>query len=159
MHVKELTNKSLLLFQNFPHGAKHVHSLILRCCNISDRGLEALMEFLQALYKLEIAGCNEITEQVHILHSCSHRCTHGLKIHGGSLEGSRRRDKITGGSNFGFHCILINKCFENLRGRGLIHPPSPLTPLSASNLLLEWASLFGIIITTYFLIKSFFLYT
>ena len=24
---------------------------------------EALMEFLQALYKLEIAGCNEITEQ------------------------------------------------------------------------------------------------
>jgi hypothetical protein len=41
-----------------------VHSLILRCCNISDRGLEALMEFLQALYKLEIAGCNEITEQV-----------------------------------------------------------------------------------------------
>jgi Leucine Rich repeat len=52
------------LFQNFPHGAKHVHSLILRCCNISDRGLEALMEFLQSLYKLEIAGCNEITEQV-----------------------------------------------------------------------------------------------
>ena len=54
----------VFVFQNFPHGAKHVHSLILRCCNISDRGLEALMEFLQALYKLEIAGCNEITEQV-----------------------------------------------------------------------------------------------
>lgn len=50
-------------FQNFPHGAKHLHSLILRCCNISDRGLQALMEFLQGLYKLEIAGCNEITEQ------------------------------------------------------------------------------------------------
>ena len=50
-------------FQNFPHGATGIHSLILRCCNISDRGLEAIMEFLQGLYKLEIAGCNEITEQ------------------------------------------------------------------------------------------------
>jgi len=49
--------------QNFPHGATGIHSLILRCCNISDRGLEAIMEFLQGLYKLEIAGCNEITEQ------------------------------------------------------------------------------------------------
>lgn len=33
--------------QNFPHGATGIHSLILRCCNISDRGLEAIMEFLQ----------------------------------------------------------------------------------------------------------------
>eukprot|EP00095_Tigriopus_kingsejongensis_P005870 maker-scaffold38_size502422-snap-gene-2.17 protein:Tk05870 transcript:maker-scaffold38_size502422-snap-gene-2.17-mRNA-1 annotation:"f-box lrr-repeat protein 16" len=49
--------------QNFPHGAKHVYGLILRCCNLSDRGLEALMEFLQGLYQLEICGCNEITEQ------------------------------------------------------------------------------------------------
>ena len=49
--------------QNFPHGATGLQSLILRCCNISDRGLEAIMEFLQGLYKLEIAGCNEITEQ------------------------------------------------------------------------------------------------
>lgn len=49
--------------QNFPHGATGIHSLILRCCNVSDRGLEAIMEFLQGLYKLEIAGCNEITEQ------------------------------------------------------------------------------------------------
>ena len=34
-------------------------------CNVnySDRGLEALMEFLQGLFQLEIAGCNEITEQ------------------------------------------------------------------------------------------------
>ena len=35
----------------------------LRCCNMTDRGLEALMEFLQSLYSLEINGCNEITEQ------------------------------------------------------------------------------------------------
>ena len=49
--------------QSFPHGATGIQSLILRCCNISDRGLEAIMEFLQGLYKLEIAGCNEITEQ------------------------------------------------------------------------------------------------
>ena len=51
------------LIQNFPHGAKHVYGLALRCCNLSDRGLEALMEFLQGLYQLEIGGCNEITEQ------------------------------------------------------------------------------------------------
>ena len=49
--------------QNFPHGATGIQSLILRCCNVSDRGLEAIMEFLQGLFKLEIAGCNEITEQ------------------------------------------------------------------------------------------------
>ena len=49
--------------QNYPHGAKHIHTLSLRCCNLTDRGLEALMEFLQSLYSLEINGCNEITEQ------------------------------------------------------------------------------------------------
>ena len=49
--------------QNFPHGGQNIHCLILRCCNISDRGLETLLEFLQGLYQLEIAGCNEITEQ------------------------------------------------------------------------------------------------
>ena len=49
--------------QNFPHGSQNIHCLILRCCNISDRGLEALLEFLQGLYQLEIVGCNEITEQ------------------------------------------------------------------------------------------------
>ena len=49
--------------QNFPHGSQNIHCLILRCCNISDRGLETLLEFLQGLYQLEIAGCNEITEQ------------------------------------------------------------------------------------------------
>merc|ERR1719270_285627 len=49
--------------QNFPHGATGIHTLSLRCCNLTDRGLEALMEFLQSLYSLEINGCNEVTEQ------------------------------------------------------------------------------------------------
>ena len=49
--------------QNFPHGAAVTHTLSLRCCNLTDRGLEALVEFLQSLYSLEINGCNEITEQ------------------------------------------------------------------------------------------------
>ena len=34
--------------QNFPHGAKHASSLVLRCCNLSDRGLEALMGVYEA---------------------------------------------------------------------------------------------------------------
>lgn len=49
--------------QSFPEGAKSLHGLTLRCCNISDRGLEAILEFLQALFQLEIVGCNEVTEQ------------------------------------------------------------------------------------------------
>ena len=50
-----------LPLQNYPHGAQHIHILSLRCCNLTDRGLEALMEFLQSLYSLEINGCNEVT--------------------------------------------------------------------------------------------------
>jgi F-box/leucine-rich repeat protein 16 len=49
--------------QNYPQGAKDIHTLSLRCCNLTDRGLEALLEFLQGLYALEINGCNEISEQ------------------------------------------------------------------------------------------------
>ena len=63
LQIQSIYRGYLTIFQNFPHGATGIHSLILRCCNISDRGLEAIMEFLQGLYKLEIAGCNEITEQ------------------------------------------------------------------------------------------------
>ena len=37
--------------------------LILWCCKISDLVVEAIIEFLHCLYKLEIAGWNEITEQ------------------------------------------------------------------------------------------------
>ncbi|XP_068083726.1 F-box/LRR-repeat protein 16 [Anabrus simplex] len=53
---------ALDLVHSFPLAAKHVHSLSLRCSSISDRGLEALLDHLQALFELELAGCNEITE-------------------------------------------------------------------------------------------------
>ncbi len=38
---------------------------------------------------------------------------------------------------FGFHCIFIQKIFENLPGGGggYVIPPSPLIPLSASMIL------------------------
>lgn len=49
--------------QNLPSGSQGIQSLVLRCCSLSDKGLEALLEFLQGLYSLEIVGCNEITEQ------------------------------------------------------------------------------------------------
>ena len=49
--------------QNYPFGADTIHTLCLRCCNLTDRGLEALLEFLQGVICLEINGCNEITEQ------------------------------------------------------------------------------------------------
>ncbi|XP_046993995.1 F-box/LRR-repeat protein 16-like [Schistocerca americana] len=53
---------ALDLVHAFPAASKHVHSLSLRCCSISDRGLEALLDHLQALFELELAGCNEVTE-------------------------------------------------------------------------------------------------
>uniref|UniRef100_A0AAG5DJN8 F-box/LRR-repeat protein 15-like leucin rich repeat domain-containing protein n=1 Tax=Anopheles atroparvus TaxID=41427 RepID=A0AAG5DJN8_ANOAO len=53
---------ALDLVHSFPLASKHVHSLSLRCSSISDRGLEALLDHLQSLFELELAGCNEITE-------------------------------------------------------------------------------------------------
>ncbi|XP_063984751.1 F-box/LRR-repeat protein 16 [Diachasmimorpha longicaudata] len=50
------------LTHSFPIAQRHVHSLSLRCCSVTDRGLEALLDHLQALFELELAGCNEITE-------------------------------------------------------------------------------------------------
>lgn len=50
------------LTHGFPLAQRHVHSLSLRCCAVTDRGLEALLDHLQALFELELAGCNEITE-------------------------------------------------------------------------------------------------
>ena len=47
---------------NFPHCKKHVRSLSLRCSNITDAGLEILLEKMQCVYKLDLSGCNEITE-------------------------------------------------------------------------------------------------
>ncbi|KAK6634123.1 hypothetical protein RUM43_001738 [Polyplax serrata] len=53
---------ALDLVHSFPLASKHVHSISLRCSSVSDRGLEALLDHLQALFELELAGCNEITE-------------------------------------------------------------------------------------------------
>ncbi|XP_063236110.1 F-box/LRR-repeat protein 16 [Bacillus rossius redtenbacheri] len=53
---------ALDLVHSFPLASKHVHSLSLRCSSVSDRGLEALLDHLQALFELELAGCNEVTE-------------------------------------------------------------------------------------------------
>ncbi|XP_022185051.2 F-box/LRR-repeat protein 16 [Nilaparvata lugens] len=53
---------ALDLVHSFPLAAKHVHSLSLRCSSVSDRGLEALLDHLQAVFELELAGCNEVTE-------------------------------------------------------------------------------------------------
>ncbi|XP_045464123.1 F-box/LRR-repeat protein 16 [Harmonia axyridis] len=50
------------LVNSFPLASKHIHNLSLRCSSITDRGLESLLDHLQALYELELAGCNEITE-------------------------------------------------------------------------------------------------
>ncbi|XP_061390060.1 F-box/LRR-repeat protein 16 [Musca vetustissima] len=47
---------------SFTLASKHIHSLSLRCSSISDRGLEALLDHLQSLFELELAGCNEVTE-------------------------------------------------------------------------------------------------
>ncbi|KAG5684766.1 hypothetical protein PVAND_013979 [Polypedilum vanderplanki] len=53
---------ALDIVHTFPLASKHIHSLSLRCSSISDRGLEALLDHLQSLFELELAGCNEITE-------------------------------------------------------------------------------------------------
>ncbi|KAL7734870.1 hypothetical protein ACLKA6_011147 [Drosophila palustris] len=53
---------ALDVVHSFPLASKHVHSLSLRCSSISDRGLETLLDHLQSLFELELAGCNEVTE-------------------------------------------------------------------------------------------------
>ncbi|XP_003702063.1 uncharacterized protein LOC100875038 [Megachile rotundata] len=50
------------LTHGFPLAQRNIHSLSLRCCAVTDRGLETLLDHLQALFELELAGCNEITE-------------------------------------------------------------------------------------------------
>ena len=53
---------------NFPNSHKGIHSLALRCSNISDMGLENLTGKMTSVCKLELSGCNEITESA--LWSC-----------------------------------------------------------------------------------------
>ncbi len=47
---------------NFPTGRKHIRSLSLRCSNVTDTGLETLLEKMICVCRLELSGCNEITE-------------------------------------------------------------------------------------------------
>ncbi|CAM1291008.1 FBXL16 (predicted) [Pycnogonum litorale] len=47
---------------NYPPAIKNIQHVILRCSNITDKGLEAMLDQMQCIYRLEIAGCNEITE-------------------------------------------------------------------------------------------------
>ncbi|XP_076169981.1 uncharacterized protein LOC143148024 [Ptiloglossa arizonensis] len=50
------------LTHGFPLAQQNIHSLSLKCCAVTDKGLEALLDHMQDLFELELAGCNEITE-------------------------------------------------------------------------------------------------
>ncbi|XP_069179477.1 F-box/LRR-repeat protein 16-like isoform X1 [Procambarus clarkii] len=41
---------------------KALRSVALRCSNISDKGLETLLDHLNGVYQLELQGCNDVTE-------------------------------------------------------------------------------------------------
>lgn len=57
------TDKDVTDFVNsFPPSKKSVRSISLRCSNITDAGLEMLLEKMICVYRLELSGCNEITE-------------------------------------------------------------------------------------------------
>ncbi len=47
---------------DFPSGRKSMRSLSLRCSNVTDAGLENLLEKMICVYRLELSGCNELTE-------------------------------------------------------------------------------------------------
>lgn len=53
---------ALDLVNTYPLSGKQLTCLCLRCSSLTDRGLETLIDHLQGLYELELAGCNEITE-------------------------------------------------------------------------------------------------
>jgi F-box/leucine-rich repeat protein 16 len=53
--VNEFVNH-LQMFRN------HLRCLSVRCSNISDAGLETLFRSLPCIYRLELCGCNDITE-------------------------------------------------------------------------------------------------
>ncbi|KAA0198274.1 hypothetical protein HAZT_HAZT011105 [Hyalella azteca] len=47
------------------YAVNHTRALrcvALRCCSVSDKGLEALLEHLGGVYQLELQSCNELTE-------------------------------------------------------------------------------------------------
>ena len=57
------TDKDVTEFvANFPTGRSHLRLVCLRCSNVTDVGLECLLENITSIIKLELSGCNEITE-------------------------------------------------------------------------------------------------
>jgi len=57
------TDEDIADFVNhFSNCKKQIRSIGLRCSNISDSGLEVLFKRLSSIYRLEISGCNELTE-------------------------------------------------------------------------------------------------
>ena len=47
---------------HFSTHKKQIRAICLRCSNISDTGMDILFKKLPCLYKVELSGCNEITE-------------------------------------------------------------------------------------------------
>ena len=47
---------------HFSNSKKQLRSVGLRCSNITDSGLEALFKKMAGIYRLELSGCNELTE-------------------------------------------------------------------------------------------------
>ena len=45
-----------------PSASTHIVELSVRCSNVSDRGLERLLELMSAVVSLDLSGCNELTE-------------------------------------------------------------------------------------------------
>ena len=47
---------------HFSNCKKQLRSIGLRCSNVSDSGLETLFKKMAGIYRLELSGCNELTE-------------------------------------------------------------------------------------------------
>jgi F-box/leucine-rich repeat protein 16 len=47
---------------NFPTCKRQIRSISLRCSNISDSALDVLFKKMSCIYRLELSGCNELTE-------------------------------------------------------------------------------------------------
>lgn len=57
------TDEDIADFVNhFSNYKKQIRSISLRCSNVTDSGLEVLFKRLSGIYRLEISGCNELTE-------------------------------------------------------------------------------------------------
>ncbi|KAK3089164.1 hypothetical protein FSP39_001396 [Pinctada imbricata] len=57
------TDESIAEFvSHFSTHKKQIRSICLRCSNVTDTGLDVLFKRMPCLYKVELSGCNEITE-------------------------------------------------------------------------------------------------